>query len=81
MGYLIVSKDNCPYCVKAKKLLRLHDIPFDLVNVPRDLTKDEFRSMFSGMGSDLTVPRIFVDNDMIGGYTELVKYISERGRR
>lgn len=81
MGYLIVSKDNCPYCVKAKKLLAVHNIMFDVVNVPDDLTKEEFQTIFSGMGSDLTVPRVFVDNDLIGGYAELVIYISERGRR
>lgn len=81
MSYLIISKDNCPYCVKAKQLLKLHDIPYDEVNVPEHLSRDEFRAIFTEMNSPLTVPKIFVNNDLIGGYNDLVEYISERGKR
>ena len=81
MSYLMISKDNCPYCVKAKKLLKTHEIPVTELNVPEDLTRDEFRHMFTEMDEPLTVPKIYDGSKLIGGYTELVQYLKELGKR
>jgi len=80
-NYLIVSKDACPYCVKAKALLKAHDIPFQVLNVPDDLSREEFKHIFTEMDYPLTVPKIYDGSKLVGGYTELVEYFKELGKR
>lgn len=75
-GYTIYSKDNCSYCVNAKKLLKddeIHIIPCDEYI---ENNKHEFLSFISKTtGKDhRTFPIIFHNNSFVGGYTELEKY-------
>lgn len=57
----------CPYCTAAKDLLRSKKIPFREIDVSDD---DEFDALVERTGWK-TVPQIFVDNDLIGGFQEL----------
>lgn len=79
MSYLIISKDNCPYCVKAKRLFKQLDIPFTELHVPDDITREEFRVMFDG--HPLTVPKIYENSTLVGGYDDFVKFMNEKGKR
>ena len=82
----IFTKPSCPYCVRAKELLKTEKIPFDESTVGVDVTKSDIQDMVNRLGVDAqitTVPQIFFihqDVDMpefIGGYTELNKYIQD----
>ena len=79
--YMMISKDNCPYCVKAKALFKTYGVPVDVLNVPDDLSRDEFISTFEGMDQPLTVPQVYAGNKVIGGYGELLDYFRELGER
>lgn len=64
---MIIQKDrHCPYCEMAKSLLRSEGQEFEIV----EMTKDEL--IHQGY---TTVPRIFDDGELVGGYTEFVPYL------
>ncbi len=75
MKIKIYSKDNCPYCDKAKKFFKQMNMQFMEINVGRDIQRDTYYEI-TGMK---TLPAIYVDNKLIGGYTELVEYASIPG--
>jgi glutaredoxin 3 len=59
----------CPWCVRAKMLLRSRGIDFEEIDVTYD---DQLRSrMIERAGGRRTVPEIFINGNPIGGYEEL----------
>lgn len=69
----VYSKDYCPYCVRAKKLLESKGVPFEEVMVEDPALFAELKKK-SGM---LTVPQIFIDDKLIGGFQELAELESQ----
>lgn len=72
---LVYSKENCSYCTKAKNLLTLENITYDESVIGRDITREDFLSLFPDQKS---VPLIFVNGEKIGGYNELLDYLSRK---
>lgn len=70
---IVYSKDNCPYCVKAKALLKGYGIAYTEVTIGKDITREEFLDLFP---TARTVPQIILDGERIGGYDELVKRLA-----
>ena len=66
----IYSKDWCPYCAKAKALLRSEGIGYEELDVTHD--KDREQEMVDRSGRR-TVPQIFLDGQPLGGYDDLAK--------
>lgn len=58
----------CPFCDKAKALLKLKNIEFEEKNINKDYTKDQ---LMEAVPNARTVPQIFINDELIGGYTEL----------
>ena len=67
----IFSKDNCPYCVKAKALL--DDNGYTEIKVGEGIDREDFLAKFPG---HKTVPQIIIDGKHIGGHDELVKWLA-----
>lgn len=65
----IYSKDTCPYCTMAKRLLGNKGQKWEEIN----LTKDPGRidEMVERSGGRMTVPEIFIDGKLIGGFDDL----------
>jgi len=64
----IYSKNYCPYCTKAKQLLKSKNIAFQEI----DLTNDpETQAKISAETGWQTVPMIFIDGKLIGGFDNL----------
>ena len=61
MTALINTMPNCPWCVKAKKLLDLKGIKY----IELDGKSDKWP----------TAPYIEIDGQEIGGFTELARYL------
>ena len=76
IGVLVLTKDACPFCDKAKALLTRMEIPFTTRKLDEDLTKEELLEMCPGAR---TMPQIIIGNKVIGGYTELTSYIESTG--
>jgi glutaredoxin len=71
MKAIVWSKENCPYCVQAKALLKQKNIEFEERNVQKDWTKDQ---LLEAVPTAKTLPQIFLDDNYIGGFTELRKH-------
>lgn len=59
----------CPFCVRAKSLLKSKGVPFVEIDVTEDA---ELRQkMVELSGGRRTVPEIFINDKIVGGYEEL----------
>ena len=65
----VYSTSYCPYCMRAKALLRSKQVEFDEIDVTND---PELRAkMVKRSGGRRTVPEIFINGQIIGGCDEL----------
>ncbi|HYD50062.1 MAG TPA: glutaredoxin 3 [Terriglobales bacterium] len=58
----------CPYCVRAKALLKQKKVHFEEIDVSQD--HERRKEMIHRSGRH-TVPQIFIDDQAIGGCDEL----------
>ncbi|HKO73919.1 MAG TPA: glutaredoxin 3 [Gaiellaceae bacterium] len=58
----------CGYCVRAKALLERRGLEYEEIVMDDD---PAFRQKLLEMTGRWTVPQIFIDDEPIGGYTEL----------
>jgi glutaredoxin 3 len=70
----IYSKDNCPYCSKAKQLLNTMNIPFTEQKLGVDFTREIILEKYPNAKS---YPIVVVDGFHIGGYTQLAEKVNE----
>ena len=65
----VYSKNNCPFCVQAKNLLKLKGLDYQEVKIDEDDTAKQF---IVGEGHR-TVPQIYQDGKLLveGGYQVL----------
>ena len=66
---IIYSKDHCPYCDRAKNLFQSKNQPFEEVCFNENNMED-FKKLQEKTGMR-TVPQIFIDDVLIGGFQEL----------
>ncbi|HEX9290963.1 MAG TPA: glutaredoxin 3 [Anaeromyxobacteraceae bacterium] len=64
----IYSKQNCPYCVRAKLLLQKKGVAFEEIDVEND---DARRAWLVEESGQRTVPQVFVDGRSLGGFTDI----------
>lgn len=66
---VVYTTDFCPYCVRAKSLLRRRGVPFEEI----DLTDDDVgrRDLVQRSGGRRTVPQIFIGATHVGGCDDL----------
>ena len=66
---IIYTKENCPYCIKAKKLLEKKHLSYEEIDVTG---KDEMREKLVELsGGRKTVPQIFIGDYHVGGCDDL----------
>jgi GrxC family glutaredoxin len=63
----------CPFCDAAKRLLKERGLEFEEIDVSDPEKKEELKAKTGWR----TVPQIFIDDALIGGYQEL----AERDRK
>lgn len=64
----IYVTDYCPYCVRAKMLLKKKGVDFKEINVENDPGK---RSWLLQATGQRTVPQIFIDGRSVGGSDDI----------
>jgi glutaredoxin 3 len=74
MTAIVWSKYNCPYCDQAKALLTQRGIKYEERKIGDGYTREE---LLEAVPNARTVPQIFINNQLIGGFTELRRYIEE----
>jgi glutaredoxin 3 len=60
----------CPYCVAAKNLLKQRGLDYTEIRVDTDPARRD--EMLARTGGRRTVPQIFVNGVMVGGFDDLV---------
>ena len=65
----VYTTSYCPYCVRAKSLLKSKGVAFDEIDVSGNALLRE--KMIEMSGGRRTVPEIFINGRIIGGYDEL----------
>ena len=71
----VYSKNNCPYCVQAKNLLKSKGVAFEEINIEE---QPEAREFILAEGHR-TLPQIYQDGKILvaGGYMGLAKQMPE----
>jgi glutaredoxin len=72
MKAIIYSKYHCNYCDQAKFLLDQRGIPFEERKIGDGYTRED---LLEAVPTARTVPQIFLDDQLIGGYTDLKSYL------
>ena len=74
MKAIVWSKYHCPYCDQAKALLKQKGIEFEEKKIGDGYTKED---LLDAVPTARTVPQIFLDGQLIGGFTELKQKLTE----
>ena len=74
MTAVLWSKYHCSYCDQAKALLKSKGIMFEEKKIGDGYTKEE---LLEAVPTARTVPQIFIDGELVGGFTELKKKLTE----
>jgi glutaredoxin 3 len=74
MKATVWSKYHCPYCDQAKALLTQKGYQIDERKIGDGYTKEE---LLEAVPNARTVPQIFLDDKLIGGFTELKQHLEK----
>ena len=74
MKAIVWSKYHCPYCDQAKALLTSKGIVFEEKKIGDGYTKEE---LLEAVPTARSVPQIFLDGELVGGFNELRKKLTE----
>lgn len=66
------SKEGCPYCAKAKGMLKERGITYEEISLGKNITT---RSIKAATGATST-PQVFMDGKLIGGSDDLEAYFN-----
>ena len=72
----LYTKDNCPFCVRAKALLLRKGAAFEEIPVEG---RDDLRTWLMETTGQRTVPQVFVGERSLGGFTDVVA-LDQEGR-
>ena len=71
----VYTTPYCPYCHRAKLLLRSKDVEFEEIDASDDAVRDELVAQTQWR----TVPQIFIGEEFVGGFDEL-QALDDEGR-
>ena len=72
MEVKIYSKINCVFCDKAKIKLQKHNPKIFMLD--KDYSREDFFKIFPNAR---TFPQIIINNEQVGGYSELKKWLDK----
>ena len=71
----VLSRQDCPHCVRAKQALEAADITFEELVLNRDFTDRTLRAV----AGRTTFPQIFINGTLIGGADDLTIWLQHVG--
>lgn len=77
MKAVVWSKDNCAFCDQAKALLTQRGIEFEERRIGHGWTREQ---LLESVPAARTVPQIFLNDEFIGGFTELRQRLANANR-
>lgn len=76
MKAVVWSKYQCPYCEQAKQLLSQRGIQYEERKIGDGWTKED---LLEAVPSARSVPQIFLNDEHVGGFTELRERLLTEG--
>jgi glutaredoxin len=76
MKAIVWSKYNCPYCEQAKQLLSQRGISYEERKIGDGWDKED---LLEAVPNARSVPQIFLNDELIGGFTELREKLLTEG--
>ena len=73
MKAIVWSKPMCPFCDKAKNLLKTKGIQYEERNIAQGW---KIQDLLEAAPSAKTMPQIWLDDEYIGGFYELEKKLA-----
>ena len=73
--YIIYSKPSCGYCLQAKQLLEMEQLPFEYKQLGTHYSLDELMTLAPNAKS---FPQVFKDGTRIGGFSDLVEHLKQQ---
>jgi glutaredoxin-like protein len=70
----LFAKIGCPFCARAKVMLKEHGIEYEEIVVGRDASMHSLKAV-TGAG---TVPQVFIDGKLIGGSEALAAHLASK---
>ena len=70
---MIYSKDNCPWCDRAKDLMNVKGEQYNEIKIGHDITREEFQEQFPNVR---TVPYIIKDGVEYPSFESLKEHYS-----
>jgi glutaredoxin 3 len=64
----VYTKQSCPYCVRAKRLLDQKGVAFREIDVEGN---DELRVWLAEATGQRTVPQVFIGERSLGGFSDI----------
>lgn len=71
---LMLAREGCPFCAKAKSMLDERSITYDAVYVGEGLSMQGVKAA-AGVAK---VPQVFIDGKLIGGSDQLAEFLTAR---
>jgi glutaredoxin-like protein len=68
----LFTKVGCPFCARAKKMLKEHGLNYEEIVLGEDVTTRSLQAMSGAT----TVPQVFIDGKLIGTSEDLEAYLS-----
>ena len=72
MNVIVWSKPTCPACEQSKQLLTAKGIVYEERKIGDGWTKEQ---LLESVPTARSVPQIFVDGNLVGGFNELKQYL------
>lgn len=66
----LFTKEGCPYCARAKSMLKERGIDFEEIVLGRGITTKSLQAVTGNS----TVPQVFIDGKLVGGSDDLAQY-------
>jgi glutaredoxin-like protein len=73
LSVTVMSRDGCPFCVRAKEALRNAGIDFEELVLNRDYTDRSLRAI----AGSASVPQVFVNGEHVGDSASLEEWLRE----
>ena len=74
MKATVWSKYSCQFCEQAKSLLNSHNIEYEERRIGDGWTRED---LLEAVPTARTVPQIFMDGRLIGGFVELREHLNQ----
>jgi glutaredoxin len=74
---IVWSKESCPFCQRAIALLDEKGIDYELRTIGEGWSREQ---LLESVPHARTVPQIFLEGKLIGGFTELAHHLNKRNQ-